>query len=293
MMMPRCTSGPQSHTTAATHTNSRAPHTRGRTQARAQAGTHTHKHARIWPLYFAALRASFGTAWALGVHPTPAYDNTCHYYDRSLLPILWRCRCTPQPWLRTGSTLLLPGGSTHFDKLLFLHVVPFREEADQSDLTLCVVTLVPTDPSVGPIGEEFGILCLIHLLLLPEIQDFGGHFRLWEKNALYIHSLLPSSKSIVISRTSLKSSRYVVRCLRIVCWMSSLYGSHLVSVQNSTRGHSLRFAGLSMLYCSSHCLKKSPVACASSFSASYCPHRSNRLAHPLPSSQDMPHLRLV
>ena len=83
--------------------------------------------------------------------------------------------------LRTGSTLLLPGGSTHFDKLLVLHVVLFREEADQSDLTLCVVTLVPTDPGVGPLGEEFWILRLIHHLLLAGIHDVGGHQFLWEK----------------------------------------------------------------------------------------------------------------
>ena len=182
-MMPPCTSGPQSHTAAATHTNSRAQHTHAHAGTRAGRHAHTHKHARIWPFYCAALRASFGTAWALGVHPTPAYDNTCHYYDRSLLPILWRCRCTPQPWLRTGSTLLLPGGSTHFDKLLFLHVVLFREEADQSDLTLCVVTLVPTDPSVGPIGEEFWILRLIHHLLLAGIHHIGGHQCLLGKSA--------------------------------------------------------------------------------------------------------------
>ena len=81
-----------------------------------------------------------------GVHPNPAYDNQCNAYDRGLLPIPWRRRCTPQPWPLTGSTVLLPGRSIHFVKPLFLHVGPVQEEADQSDLPLCLVTLVPTGP---------------------------------------------------------------------------------------------------------------------------------------------------
>ena len=52
------------------------------------------------------------------------------------------------------STLLILGGSIRFVKPLFLHVGPVQEEADPLDLPLCLVTLVPTDPEVGPLGEE-------------------------------------------------------------------------------------------------------------------------------------------
>ena len=68
-------------------------------------------------------------------------------------------------------------------KPLFLHVGRVKEEVDQSDLPLCLATLVPTDPEVGPLGEDVFVLCLTHHLLSLGIHDVGGHLCLWEKSA--------------------------------------------------------------------------------------------------------------
>ena len=46
--------------------------------------------------------------------------------------------------------------------LLFFHVVVVLEEAYQSDLIICLVTLVPTDPDVAVLGEELFVARLLH-----------------------------------------------------------------------------------------------------------------------------------
>ena len=66
-----------------------------------------------------------------------------------------------------------------------------------------------------------------------------------------------------------------------------------VGLKNSTRGKSLRFTGLSMLYRSAHCLNMPSGLLFRYLSASYCRRLRNLRARPLPTSQDLPHLLLV
>ena len=154
-MMPSLTSGPQSHTAAATHTNSRALHTQTRTQARTharrQARTHTSTHA-----YSEPLRAAFGSAGARGKGYTPTVPKTTHdtpmtgacspsFGAVGVHPSLGRSLALPFCSLADQSTSWNPSSSMW---------APFNKKRNQSDLPLCLVTLVHKGPEVGPLGEE-------------------------------------------------------------------------------------------------------------------------------------------
>ena len=157
MMMPPCTSGPQSHTAAATHTNSRALHTHTRTRAgthaRAQAGTHTHTSKRAYP---EPLRAAFGSAGARGKGYTPTVPKTTHDTPMTgaCSPSFGAVGVHPSP----GRSLALPfcsraDLSTSWNPSSSMWA-PFNKKRNQSDLPLCLVTLVHKGPEVGPLGEE-------------------------------------------------------------------------------------------------------------------------------------------
>ena len=49
---------------------------------------------------------------------------------------------------------------------LLVHVAVVLDEAYQSDLLLCLVTLVPTDPDVAVLGEELVAARLLHHFFL-------------------------------------------------------------------------------------------------------------------------------
>ena len=186
-MMPSLTSGPQSHTAAATHTNSRALHTRTRTRAgthaRAQAGTHTHTSTHA---YSEPLRAAFGSAGARGKGYTPTVFKTSHdtpmtgacspsFGAVGVHPSLGRSLALPFCSLEDQSTSWNPS---------FSMWAPFNKKRNQSDLPLCLVNMVHTDTEVGPLGEEVFIIRFIHHLLLPGINGVGEHLCLWEKCAV-------------------------------------------------------------------------------------------------------------
>ena len=50
--------------------------------------------------------------------------------------------------------------------LLLVHVAVVLAEAYQSDLLLCLVTLVPTNPDVAVLGEELFVSRLLHNFFL-------------------------------------------------------------------------------------------------------------------------------
>ena len=54
----------------------------------------------------------------------------------------------------------------HVLTLLLVHVAVVLDEAYQSDIILCLVTLVPTDPDVAVLGEELFVARLLHNFFL-------------------------------------------------------------------------------------------------------------------------------
>ena len=138
---------PEPHRCSNTHKLTCTAYTRARRHAGRQARTHTSTHAYgPFMLQHCGHPLELHGPWAY----TPPLPTTTHATTMTGAGSpSFGAVGVHLPWLRTGPTLLLPGGSTHFDKLLFLHVVLFREEADQSDLILCLVISGTHRPSRG------------------------------------------------------------------------------------------------------------------------------------------------
>jgi hypothetical protein len=149
---------PEPHRCRNTHTQTHVHYTR--THARAQARTHARKQARTHTsthAYSEPLRAAFGSAGARGKGYTPTVPKTTHDTPMTgaCSPSFGAVGVHPSP----GRSLALPfcslaDQSTSWNPSSSMWA-PFNKKRNQSDLPLCLVTLVQKCPEVGPLGEKF------------------------------------------------------------------------------------------------------------------------------------------
>ena len=97
----------------------------------------------------AAWRAGWGARQGTWCTPQPCPSQ----------PMPRPCQCLPWPIVYTpaspaAQSEYIPGGSICIRRIIVVRGAVVHDEADQSGLFLCVVTLVPADPDVGVLGEE-------------------------------------------------------------------------------------------------------------------------------------------
>ena len=157
MMMPSLTSGPRA-TPLPQHTQTHMHYTR--THARAQARTHacnqarTHTQARTPILNHCAQPLEVQAPGGKGTPPTVPKTTHDTPMTGACSPSFGAVGVRPSP----GRSLALPfcslaDQSTSWNPS-FSMWAPFNKKRNQSDLPLCLVTLVHKGPEVRPLGEE-------------------------------------------------------------------------------------------------------------------------------------------